>query len=80
MKKNKTQINNFLDDWLKKELILVFDEIWDDGKNIDGYLGGMLFERFGITYREVLEENMWDSDFLNQINKQFSKWVKTIKN
>ena len=80
MKKNKTQINNFLDDWLKRELIDVFDLMWDEGKNDDGHLGGLLFEKFGITYRGVIEENLWDSDFLIEIDKQFSKWVKTIKN
>jgi len=79
IKKNKKQINNFLDDWLKTELIGVFDLMWDEGKNDDGHLSGMLFERFGITYRGVLEENMWDSDFLIEIDKQFSKWEKTIK-
>jgi hypothetical protein len=78
MKKNKTQINNFLDDWLKRELIGVFDLMWDEGKNDDCHLGGLLFEKFGITYRGVIEENLWDSDFLIEINKQFSKWEKTI--
>lgn len=80
MKKNKKQINNFLDDWLKTELIGVFDLMWDSGKNECGHLGGELFERFGITYRDVLYEDIWDSDFLIEIDKQFSKWEKTIKN
>ncbi|MDA9354202.1 hypothetical protein N9R07_03055 [Flavobacteriaceae bacterium] len=80
MKKNKKQINDFLDDWLKRELTNVFDDMWDSGKNESGHLGGELFERFGITYRDVLDEDIWDSGFLKEIDKQFTEWNKTIKN
>ena len=80
MNKNKKQINDFLDDWLRNTITQVFDEIWDDGKNECGHLGGDLFERFGITYRDVCDKKIWDSDFLNEVDKQFIKWDKTIKN
>lgn len=54
--------------------------MWDEGKNEGGHLGGELFKRFGITYRNVLDEDIWDSGFLKEINKQFTEWDKTIIN
>jgi hypothetical protein len=72
--KKKQQIKDFLDDWLRIELPLVFDEMWDSGKNSCGHLGGELYEKFGITYRGVCRNNLWNSVFLKEVEEQLNKW------
>ena len=67
-KQQRKEINEFMDKQLRDYLGYMFDMMWEEGKHMeDGNWSEEMFQKYGVSYRDVLEHDMWNSEYLSII-------------